>query len=204
MTEENFKPSRKLIHEEIEKLEKQAKSSELIQQMILEERRPIYSVYKWESPERVFEPKDKKWYLMVSSVSMFIIVLALLTENYGLVVAIISLIILLYALNSVRPQNFAHEITNKGISINSTLHTWKKIERFWISRKGAHRFLNILVSKQNKDTEQIITYLGAADVKKIVSYVTQFVDYIPENEINNNFVNKKLFGSIESLSSFID
>jgi len=194
----------KSAREELQALDSQIYRAKAMREALEEERKPIYSVYKWESPERVFDTKDKKWYLIVSSVSMFIIVLSLLTENYGLVIAIISLIVLLYALNSVPPQNVKHEITNKGISINSVLSTWKKITKFWISSRGEHLFLNITIEDKYGQEDQVISYLGNADVKKIVSYLSQYVDYVTENEINNNFIFAKLFGKVEPLSRFID
>ncbi|MCA9379851.1 hypothetical protein KC675_01590 [Candidatus Dojkabacteria bacterium] len=194
----------KSAREELQALDSQIYRAKAMRDALEEERKPIYSVYKWESPERVFDTKDKKWYLIVSSVSMFLIVLSLLTENYGLVIAIISLIVLLYALNSVPPQNIKHEITNKGISINSVLSTWKKITKFWISSRGEHLFLNITIEDKYGQEDQVISYLGNADVKKIVSYLSQYVDYVTENEINNNFIFAKLFGKVEPLSRFID
>lgn len=194
----------KSAREELEVLDSQIYKAKALREALEEERKPIYSVYKWESPERVFDTKDKKWYLIVSSVSMFLIVLSLLTENYGLVIAIISLIVLLYALNSVPPKNVNHEITNKGISINTVLSTWKKITKFWISSRGEHLFLNITIEDRNGLEDQVITYLGNADVKKIVSYLSQYVDYVAEGDINNNFLFAKLFGKVEPLSRFID
>lgn len=193
----------KTAREELESLDSQISRAKSLRKALEEERKPIYSVYQWESPERAFEPKDKKWYLIVSSVSMFIIVLSLLTENYGLVIAIVALIILLYALNSVPPQNVKHEITNKGISINSVLYTWKKVSKFWISTRGKNVYLHTLLEDKNDQEEQLIVYLGNADTKKIVSYLSQYIEYIPETEINNNFLSTRLFGEIQPLSKFI-
>ena len=201
---EQKKLSLKSIREEAELFDQQTAASNILKTMLEEERKPIHSVYEWSAPERVYEPKDKKWYLAVSTFSMFIVVLSLLTDNYGLVVAVVALIILLYALNSVPPQNLTHELTNKGISINSQLYTWKTIDKFWISKKSEHFFMNIEIETKNDDKDQIVTYLGDADVKKIISYMTQFIDYLPETEINNSFLNQKLFGTVQSLSSFMD
>lgn len=194
----------KSAREELDTLDSQILQAKALREALEEERKPIFSVYKWISPERVFEPKDKKWYLIVSSISMFIIVLSLLTENYGLVVAVVALIVLLYALNSVTPQKISHEITNKGISLNSVLYTWKKFSKFWISTRGEHAFLNIIVEEKDNQEEQLITYLGDADVKKIVSYLSQYVDYITETETTNNIISNSLFGKTEPLSKFID
>ena len=201
---ENNNSSIKSAREEIESLDAQILKAKALREAIEEERKPIYSVYKWISPERVFEPKDKKWYLIISSISMFIIVLSLLTENYGLVIAIVSLIVLLYALNSVPARDISHEITNKGVSLNSVLYTWKKISKFWISTRGEHKFLNTIIEDKENQEEQLITYLGNADVKKIVSFLSQYVDYISEMETNNNFISNKLFGRTDPLSKFIE
>ncbi len=204
MSLEKENPSLNTLREEMAALDSQIESATLLRQVLEEERKPIYSVYKWEAPERVFEQKDKKWYLIVSSVSFFFIVLSLLTGNYGLVIAIIALIILLYALNSVPPHKLNHELTNKGVSISSVLYPWKKINRFWISSRGGHLFLNIIIDTKPNTQDQVISYLGDADVKKIVSYINQFVDYVSEIDSSNNYISRKLFGTTEPLSHFIE
>lgn len=192
------------LREELSKLDTQIEMAKNLQDALGEERRPIYSVYKWEAPERVFEVKDKKWYLIISSVSMFLIILGLLTENYGFVAAIIALVILLYALNNVPPTKVTHEITNKGISIYSKLHVWKDIEKFWISKRGDNSFLNLEIRVKKDDMEQAIVFIGDGDTKAIVSYMSQFVDYVSQREVNNSYINRLIFGEIQPLSSFLE
>lgn len=192
------------LREELSMLDTQIEMAKNLQDALGEERRPIYSVYKWEAPERVFEVKDKKWYLIISSVSMFLIILGLLTENYGFVAAIISLVILLYALNNVPPTKVTHEITNKGISIYSKLHVWKDIEKFWISKRGDNSFLNLEIRVKKDDMEQAIVFIGDGDTKTIVSYMSQFVDYVSQREVNNSYINRVIFGEIQPLSSFLE
>lgn len=196
------KKSLKSMRKEFEKLDSQVESASAFRKIMEEERKPIHTVYKWEAPERVFEQKDKKWYLVISSVSVFIVILSLLTGNYLLVVAIVALIVLLYALNNVKPANLIHELTNKGVYINTELYTWKKINYFWISRKGKHFFLNLNFQTKRNEDEQIISFLGQADTKKIVDYMSQFIDYIEETD--TNYISRKLFGVIEPLSTFRD
>lgn len=192
------------LREELSKLDTQIEMAKNLQEILSEEKKPIYSVYKWDAPERVFEVKDKKWYLIISSISMFLIILGLLTENYGFVAAIIALVILLYALNNVPPTKVTHEITNKGISIYSKLHVWKDIERFWISKRGENAFLNLEVRVKKGDMDQIIVFIGEGDTKTIVSYLSQFVDYVSQSEVNNSYFNRLIFGEIQSLSSFLE
>lgn len=192
------------LREELSKLDTQIEMAKNLQDALGEERRPIYSVYKWEAPERVFEVKDKKWYLIISSVSMFLIILGLLTENYGFVAAIIALVILLYALNNVPPTKVTHEITNKCISIYSKLHVWKDIEKFWISKRGDNSFLNLEIRVKKDDMEQAIVFIGDGDTKAIVSYMSQFVDYVSQREVNNSYINRLIFGEIQPLSSFLE
>ncbi len=192
------------LREEISKLDTQIEMAHNLQNILSEERKPIYSVYKWEAPERVFEVKDKKWYLIISSVSMFLIILGLLTENYGFVAAVIALVILLYALNNVPPTKVTHEITNKGINVYSKLHVWKDLQKFWISKRGEHLFLNVELKSSKDDIDLIIVYIGEGDTKSIVSYISQFVDYVSQTNVSNSLINKVLFGEIQPLSSFLN
>lgn len=193
---ENEKTSIKTLRNELDQLDAQIEKSKELQKVLEEERRPFYQVYQWEAPERIQPTKDNRFYLVGSATALFVVVLSLLTNNYGLVIAVIALVLLLYALNTVPPAIAKHELTNKGLSLFGTLYSWKTIETYWISERSGNKFLNLEVTpKPNKPTELIIAPFGDGDIFKVISYMAQFVDYLPENEIRNNFFKNILDGT---------
>lgn len=192
---ETEKTSIKSLREELNELDSQIEKSKTLQKVLEEEKKPFYQVYEWEAPERIQPTRDSRFYLAASATALFVVVLSLLTGNYGLVIAVIALILLMYALNSVPPAKVKHEITNKGMSLFSTLYTWKNIENFWISERSGNKFLNVEVRmKTEKPVELILTPLGDGDGRKIAGYVAQFVDYLPETEISNGYFKRLIDG----------
>lgn len=192
------------VKKEIAELDQQIVEAKQIQEQLLEERKPVYSVYKWDAPERVFEIKDRKWYLGVSIVAMVIIVLSALTGNYLLIFTVIVVILLLYAVNSIPPEQVTHEITNKGINVFGELTLWKNIESFWVSTRGEHTFINFdIKDKKGGSPHRVILLSGNGDTKRIVTYLVQYVDYLSPREGNLNFMTKIIYGEHKQLLPYL-
>lgn len=201
---DSTKVSIKELREEIRKLDAQISGAQNLQKVLEEEKKPLYVYYSWKSPERIFAPKDRRWYIIVSSISMFVIVLALLTNNFGLVFAVIALILLVYSLHSVPPAEVSHELTNKGLNTFSRLIKWRDISSFWASRRSGHTLLNLSIKEENiESSERLIILLGDGDLQRIVRYMTQFVDYLPSEASQNGLLSSLVEGEIVQLSEFL-
>ncbi|MCA9383124.1 hypothetical protein KC909_02045 [Candidatus Dojkabacteria bacterium] len=193
----------KNIDKEIARLDQQIADAKQFRAIIQEEQKPIYSVYKWIAPERVFETRDRTWYVIVASIAMAVIIYSALTGNYLLIIAVIALILLLYALNSIPPEKVTHEITNKGLNVFERLILWKDITSFWVTRRNTHVLINFEV-KEGKDVDRIILLEGEGDAKKIVSYIVQHVDYLSQAEIGMNIIGSILEGKYVPLIRFLE
>lgn len=198
------KVSIKELREEIRRLDEQISGAQNIQKVLEEEKKPLYVYYQWTAPERIYTPRDRRWYIIISSIAMFVIVMALLTNNFGLVFAVIALILLVYALHSVPPVEVTHELTNKGLSTFSRLIRWKEIDSFWVSKRSNHTLINFAINENNVDGgEKLIILLGNGDLDKIVQYMSQFIDYLPSDSARNGILSSITEGEIVPLSDFL-
>jgi len=187
--------SKKKLREELSKLDSQIETAKQIRKVLTEERKPIYTVYKWEAPERVFEEKNKSWYVVVAAVATVVIVLSAFTANFLLIFVVIAAILLLYSLGSIPPSKITHEITNKGLNIFSSLIQWKRFISFWVTKRGDTNLINFEYHEKSDDQgRRVILLEGGGDIKKIVTYLVQYIDYYTENEVQTGFITKLLEG----------
>lgn len=199
MTEKN----KEKLEEEIAKLDQEINRSKNYQKALEKEREVINIVYEWKAPERVFENKSRSWYVSVAVIATVVIIFSALINNFILIIAIIALLVLMYALNSIPPQIVTHQITNKGLNIFDELIIWKNIKLFWITQRGEHTLINLSIQGPKDELPyKSILLKGDADVDLIVNYLVQYVDYAGAKEIPLNFITKILDGEYKPLVEF--
>jgi hypothetical protein len=190
------------LKNQIDYLEAKLRSAELEANARLEEAAPIQTLYKWRAPERIFAPKNRSWYVSVAFVVIIIVAYSALTANYLLILALIVLLILLYALNTFPPKVIEHEITNKGIKTFDKIFTWNKIENFWVSRRSNQYLLNI--DLLDGSVKRMILLVGDGDANKIVQELVKRVDYINPGGTRQDFLSKLTEGRHVPLTEFLD
>lgn len=191
---------------EMRKLEEQIAATEQAREILLDEQKPLYTVIKWEADERVFEPKSKDWYIKLSAVAVFIVVISALTGNFGLIFAVIALILFVYALNTMPPKKVTHEITNKGIKSQGLLIPWRNIVGFWITIRGTFTLINIEYFEGFADraAKRMILLQGNLDIKEMVRYMIQHTDYFTSKEVPNNFISRWAEGTYQPLLNYLE
>lgn len=194
------------VSREISELDQKIAQAEKVREIIIDEKAPIRSIYKWQAPERIYEPKNREWYVGVAAIAMIVIVYAALTNNFGLIFAIIALMLFIYAVNTIPPKQVMHEITNKGIKTHGSLYTWKNIDVFWVSHRGNHVVINfeVRVSRNDLYTQRLIALKGSGNTKTIVQELVKHVDYLTSKEAPTNPVAKFMEGKYQPLITFID
>lgn len=193
------------VQQELSKLDRQIASAKKMQEILLEENKAIYSVYSWEAPDRVHDPKERSWYIAVATIAMVVIVYSALVFNGLLIITVIVLLLLLYAVNTVPPKILTHEITNKGMSLFNRLYKWSEIKAFWISKRGNHKLISLEIQLSRESSSHTLILLqGKSDLNKVVSYLVDHVDYLGENESVTNFLSRFLEGEYVPLINFLD
>ncbi len=198
-------PSVQQLREEMAMLDEQIAAAKQVQSIVEDERKPIYSLYKWDAPERVFEKKTKQWYVTMAAISLFVIVISALTNNFVFIFVVIAMMMLMFALNTVPPRKITHEITNKGINIFGGLHRWNETKAFWVTERGGHTLINFeFINDSNDEVERTIILQGEGDIKQIVNNIVQHVDYLSAQELGSNPLRKWIDGVYMPLLSFIE
>lgn len=190
------------IKSQIDLLEAKLRAAETETNSRLEDAAPIRTIYKWQAPERIFEPKNRSWYVTVAFFVILIVAYSALTANYLLILALIVLLILLYALNTFPPKMIEHEITNKGIKTLDRIYTWNRIESFWVSKRSNQYLLNINLFEGS--VKRMILLIGDADAGKIVQELVKRVDYINPGGTRQDILSKLTEGRHVPLTEFLD
>ncbi|MFQ5492885.1 MAG: hypothetical protein ACE5DX_01870 [Candidatus Dojkabacteria bacterium] len=199
------KDTKKQNEKEMAKLDREIRLAKEQREILLEEAESLKSIYKWSAPERIHEPKDRNWYVMVAGVALVIIVYAALTNNFGLIIAVIAVIFFIYALNTIPAKTVQHEVTNKGLKSHGQLFTWRTIDSFFVVRRGRHLLMNFEVRPKptSLTTERVVVLKGEADLKKVVTYLVQHIDYLSSTEVGNNIFFRVTQGEYQPLIQFL-
>lgn len=202
---DNQEPTTKLdslsqLRNEIEQLEKNINEARRKELIIAEERSPLKSIYKWQAPERPFEPKPREWYIKYGFAALVIIILAVLTDTYLLIFAVVGLFALSYAMNTIPPQVMTHEITNKGLRVSGKLFIWKQIPTFWITERGNSTFINLEVDGSSE--KKIILLVGGGNINIIAKELVKYIDYLNPSEAPQDLILSIASGKHKSIGDF--
>ncbi|MEI7579288.1 MAG: hypothetical protein WCJ58_04595 [bacterium] len=191
--------------EDLARLDRIIEENRRIRDVLLEEQKPIVSVIKWIAPERTFQVKDRRWYVIVAVIAMIIIVLAALTENFLLIFVVIGMLFITYALNTIPPKKITHEITNRGLHTFSELIVWNRLQAFWLTKRQDEIMIHFII-KDNAEAipRKLIILLGDGNIVKITSYLVQFIDYWSAQEAGAGLIQHFLDGEYQPLIKFIE
>ncbi len=172
--------------EELDVLDREIALQKKIAKRLEDAQKPVTTVYTWEAPERDYNPKNKRWYLIMGIVALFFIALAALTQNYLLVFTIVALVVVIYTINTIPPHDTTHQLTNKGLYSFNTIFLWKNMISFWVTQRGRKYFLHIEYKGKASDVsyKTMVILVGKGNIEKIVTYMVGFVDYLGPDEVS--------------------
>ena len=171
-------------------LDEEIKIQKKIAKDILEAKSPLAVLYTWKAPERYFEKKETRWFVIVAAIALVVIIMSALTNNFILIFAIICLVIVVYALYTIPPREVEHQITNKGLYTLKTLYLWNNISYFWVSRRGKEYLLNIEYKKKLSDAyyQRMIIIAEEKDYKKVVGFMSDHVAYLGQDSVSKSVI----------------
>jgi len=93
---------------------------------------PGETLMEWKISEYEEHSRGKIWYIIVAVISAGFLISAIVTLNFlfALIVIIVDLIILIQTTRKPSKLNF--RITEEGLIIGNTFHSYRNINRFWI------------------------------------------------------------------------
>src|SRR3990172_3888676 len=96
----------------------------------------VKEFYSWVAPERIFIPRNRKWYTYLFLMLLIIILVLLFLKQFIIIAPIAALGFVTYVLASVPPHQVTHKLTNEGITTDNKSYLWTELYDFWLVKKG--------------------------------------------------------------------
>jgi hypothetical protein len=103
----------------------------------------IQVLFNWASPERVFVPRNLKWFGNVGLIVLVLLLIALFLQEFLLMGAILAVVFVVYVLATIPPQRIEHRITTQGVISNEHSFLWDELADFWFTEKQNQHLLII-------------------------------------------------------------
>jgi hypothetical protein len=182
---------------EIQQIEESLNQIEEVRKTKEDEDAIIRTIYKWKAPDRVFVPKSRNFFVLISIVFIVGIVVSAIMESLMFILVLVSLLALLFIQHTIAPREVEHEITNKGIKAFRRLYLWKDVDRFWVMRRSGHNLLHVEFKKFG---ERLILLIRDEDELDIVRELIKHIKYTENDE--SNFITKFTEGEFVPLVSY--
>lgn len=148
----------------------------------------VEALYTWTSPERLFIPRNRKWFIYLFLIILLIIVVLLFVQQYIIIAPVAAIGFVSYVLATVPPHNIEHKLTTEGINSGGHSYLWQEMSDFWITKKGEERLIHI--ETYLAYPKRLILLVGEGDLEKIKQIAVQ---YIPFREVpKENMLDKTL------------
>lgn len=137
----------------------------------------LKEIFVWESPERLYRPKDLNWILNSILLLLLVVAVLLFIREFILIAVVLAITFLVYVLSTVPPREVDHKITNQGIRVGEHSYLWEELVEFWLEEKDGHDLL--VVETALRFPPRLIILLGELDPNEVKNYL---VNYIPFRE----------------------
>lgn len=97
----------------------------------------------WNSPSRLFKKRTKEFFVNVGVIVFLLLIILVFAKEFVLVLAVVSIVFLIYVLSTVPPEDVTHRITNLGIESAGHYYRWEQLAEFWFEEKWGQELLMI-------------------------------------------------------------
>lgn len=149
----------------------------------------IETFYDWSSPERIFIPRNRKWFTYLFLIILLIVVVLLFVQQFIIIAPVAAIGFVSYILATVPPHQIEHKLTTEGINSGGHSYLWQEMSDFWITQKGDEKLINI--ETYLAYPRRIIMLVGTGDVEEIKQVMIQFIPFreIPKENLLDKFLN---------------
>jgi hypothetical protein len=132
---------------------------------------------EWESPERVFVKRSKKYFQNLFAILFILAGLAIFFREFILAAVFGGFGFLQYVLGTVPPRGTKHQITSKGLRTLGHMYPWDELTGFWFDESGGETILN--VDTKHFFPGRLTLLLGGQEKGRVASVLEK---YIPSKE----------------------
>ena len=127
----------------------------------------------WTSPSRLFKKRNAEFYKTIGAIVFLLTIILVFASEYVLVLALLSIMFLVYVLSTVPPENVDHRITNLGIESAGHYYRWEELSEFWFDSQWDQ---NLLVLKPFFGPRTVIL-LGLERKEKVRELLAKRIPY---------------------------
>ncbi len=131
---------------------------------------PQRIVLRWSAYEHEHIPRGSDWYWALGIIAVSAALTSILFHNIFFAIIIIIAATIFGMLANIPPHLAEFEVSDRGIRVNDTLHTYEEIISFWVEEeKGPDPLLlvdttkfmapNLIIPLENIDPHVVRTYL---------------------------------------------
>lgn len=169
----------------------------------------------WAAPERYWVERPQSWYVIRAAIFVAFILLAALTEQYLLIIALIALMILLFAQASIPPRIRHFVITNQGLKAYDNLYRWKDVTGFWFSEKHditlserinsqpGYKYLQINFEMPTKNPARLSLLTGELVEAEFMEVLLKYIPYSEVEDVNDDILSRLIYGKFIDFKSFL-
>ncbi len=135
-------------------------------------------VIHWEAPEYIQQEKNRKWYLIAATVVLIVAIIAAISDNITLALAILVFAGVYYYIQTQHPPKYITvRITEMGIYVSDMYFPYQSIKAFWIIYENGIKTLNLRIL--NRYHSDVVIQFDDQDPAQVRNYL---ISRIPEWE----------------------
>lgn len=92
----------------------------------------ILKEFEWKAPEFDKKEKTKSWFIIPAIITIILGILALFSENFLFLIAIVLAFFVFYIYANKDPRIIKFKLNEKGIEIQDRLYGFDELRSFWV------------------------------------------------------------------------
>lgn len=138
----------------------------------------VKTLYSWQSPQRVFVPRNRKWFVYIILIVLLMSLILLFFRQFITIAPLLAIAFVAYVLSSVPPEDTEHHITTQGVTSGGHSYLWEELADFWFTQKNEQTILHI--DTYLNFPRRLIILIGQGNKEEIKGLLAR---YIPFREI---------------------
>jgi hypothetical protein len=132
----------------------------------------------WQVPEHEELERDKRWYVVASTIAVIFIIYALFTGNFLFAVIVILASFIIVLLDGQVPRLISIRLAGDGVSIGSKIYDYDNLKNFSIVYKPKLEVKNLYIEFKSSVKHRLSLPLQDMNPLPIRKYLLQ---YLPED-----------------------
>ncbi len=133
------------------------------------------SIISWKSPDRIFKPRSKKYFIKIGLYAFVFILAAIAFGEYFMVGVIMAVVFVAFVLATADPNTIEHSINNMGIVSGGRAFLWEELDSFWFEKRGDERLL--LVETDLHFPGRLIILLSSVSERTLLDILEKHLHY---------------------------